>query len=103
MPCPNTGLGRGALAVVLALAGWPASAAPADAVYVNGYVYTVDASDSVQQALAVRDGRIAYLGSSAGAGSLAGAATRVLDLQGRVLMLVLFEGHMHPLYGGTLL
>ena len=79
MPCANTGLVRGALAVVLALAGWPASAAPADAVYVNGYVYTVDGSDSVQQALAVRDGRIAYVGSSAGARAVAGARTHVGD------------------------
>ena len=103
MPCPNTGLVRGALAVVLALAGWPASAAPADAVYVNGYVYTVDGSDSVRQALAVRDGRIAYVGSSAGARAVAGAATRVIDLQGRVLMPGLVDGHMHPLDGGTVL
>jgi len=75
MPAARTDW-RAAHAVVLALAGWSASAAPADAVYVNGYVYTVDGSDSVQEALAVRNGRIAYVGSSARARAVAGATTR---------------------------
>src|SRR6266404_6249583 len=81
------------VAPALALTGWtaPAVAAPADAVYVNAYVYTVDARASVQEALAVRDGRIAYVGSNAGARALAGSATRLVD------------GHMHPLDGGTVL
>ena len=37
----------------------------ADTVYRNGYVYTVDAKDSVQEALAVRAGRIVYVGDNA--------------------------------------
>ena len=40
--------------------------APADLAYRNGYVYTVDAKDSVQKAMAVRDGRIVYVGDDAG-------------------------------------
>jgi hypothetical protein len=60
-----------ALAALAALAAAPAlraegsvsGAAPADAVYRNGIVYTVDAHDSVQQALAVRAGRIVYVGA----------------------------------------
>jgi len=31
-----------------------------------GYVYTVDAKDSVQQALGILNGRIVYVGSDAG-------------------------------------
>ena len=46
-------------------AGTPAQA-PADAVYRHGFVYTVDAEDSVQQAIAIRAGRIVYVGSDAG-------------------------------------
>ena len=90
-----------------ALAGWVSPSvmtdAPADSVYVNGYVYTVDDGDSVRQALAVRGGRIAYVGTDAGARALAGAATRVVDLKGRVLMPGLVDGHMHPLEGGAVL
>ncbi len=89
----------------LAAAAWHAAAsaaAPAaDMVYRNGYVYTVDAKDSVQQALAVRDGRIVYVGDNAGASKLAGKATRVIDLRGRMLMPGLVDAHMHPQSGGS--
>lgn len=78
-----------------------ADAAPADAVYLHGFVYTVDARDSVQQALAVRGGRIAYVGSDAGAAALIGARTRQVDLHGRMVMPGLVDGHMHPLEGGA--
>lgn len=77
-----------------------ASAAPADTVYRNGKVHTVDAQDSVQEALAVRGGRIVYVGTSAGAAALIGEGTRVVDLAGRVLMPGLVDAHMHPLSAG---
>ncbi|HVW70156.1 MAG TPA: amidohydrolase [Steroidobacteraceae bacterium] len=81
----------------------PPGGAPADAVYLNGYVYTVDGKDSVRQALAVRGGRIAYVGTDAGAKALAGPATQVVDLHGRMVMPGLIDGHMHPLDGGLTL
>ncbi len=73
----------------------------ADTVYRNGYVYTVDAKDSVRQALAVRAGRIVYVGDNAGARALTGKATKVIDLKGRMLMPGLVDGHMHPQSGGS--
>ena len=77
------------------------AATPADLAYRNGYVYTVDAKDSVQQALAVLDGRIVYVGSEAGIDAYIGPRTRVIDLRGRMLMPGLVDGHMHPLNGGA--
>ncbi|MEO5932351.1 MAG: amidohydrolase [Duganella sp.] len=74
---------------------------PADTVYRNGYVYTVDAKDSVRQTLAVRGGRIVYVGDNAGARALTGKATKVIDLKGRMLMPGLIDGHMHPQSGGS--
>lgn len=74
---------------------------PADTVYRNGYVYTVDARDSVQQALAVRAGRIVYVGDNDGAQALTGDKTEVIDLQGRMLMPGLVDAHMHPQSGGS--
>jgi hypothetical protein len=73
----------------------------ADIVYRRGFVYTVDAQDSVQQALAVRGGVIVYVGSDAGAAALIGEHTRQIDLHGRMLMPGLVDGHMHPLDGGA--
>lgn len=79
------------------------SVEPADAVYRNAKVYTVDSRDSVQQAIAVRDGRIVYVGTDSGVGQFIGARTAVNDLHGRMVMPGLVDGHMHPLAGGTTL
>jgi predicted amidohydrolase YtcJ len=89
------------LALLLAGAQARASDAPADLVYRNGYVYTVDGRDSVQQALAVRAGRIVYVGENAGIEPLIGRRTRVIDLRGRMLMPGLVDAHMHPQSGGS--
>jgi predicted amidohydrolase YtcJ len=77
------------------------AAAPAELAYRNGYVYSVDAKDSVQQALAVLNGRIVYVGSDAGIDAYIGQRTQVVDLQGRMLMPGLVDGHMHPMMGGA--
>jgi hypothetical protein len=92
-----------AMTVLFAAAvyGAPAPQSSADLVYRNGYVYTVDARDSVQQAVAVRDGRIVYVGDEAGLKAFVGDRTRTIDLQGRMLMPGLVDGHMHPLQGGA--
>jgi len=79
------------------------STAPADAVYLHGHLYPLDARDSVAEALAVRNGRITYVGSTAGARALAGPNTRVVDLKQHLLIPGLVDGHMHPLDGGTAL
>ncbi|MES2160656.1 MAG: amidohydrolase [Pseudomonadota bacterium] len=95
-------MNRYVAALTLALAASAQGAeAPADTIYRNGYIYTVDARDSVQQALAVRAGRIVYVGDNAGAKPLTGKKTKVIDLHGRMLMPGLVDGHMHPQSGGS--
>jgi predicted amidohydrolase YtcJ len=86
-----------------AIAGAAPAPAPADTVYVNGYVYTADAHDSVAEAVLVRAGRVAFVGSSSEARKVAGQGARVIDLQQRMLMPGLVDGHMHPLEGGSTL
>ena len=91
-----------ASAIALLLSAAAVAAPPkADTLYQNGYVYTVDAHDSVQQAIATRDGRIVYVGDNHGAQALVGASTKVVDLHGRMLMPGLIDGHMHPMMGGA--
>ncbi|MFC5478723.1 amidohydrolase [Massilia suwonensis] len=92
---------RRALFAWLLLASAALYAAPADLVYRNGAVHTIDSADSVHQALAVRAGRIVYVGDDAGAATLVGKRTRVVDLQGRMLMPGLVDAHMHPQSGGS--
>ena len=73
---------------------------PADLAYLHGVIYTVDAHDSIQQALAIRAGRIVYVGGDAGLAGFIGPKTTVVDLHGRMLMPGLVDGHSHPLQGG---
>ncbi|MCI0411394.1 amidohydrolase [bacterium] len=80
-----------------ALAAGPA----ADTVFRNGYLYTVDAKNSVQQALAVREGKIVYVGSNSGVKRYVGKETKVIELKGRMLMPGLVDGHMHPFEAGV--
>src|SRR5262245_57920190 len=73
----------------------------ADIVYKNGYIYTVDSRNSVQQALAVDDGKIIYVGGNQGVNKFIDPNTKVIDLHGKMMMPGLVDGHMHPLSGGS--
>ena len=82
-------------------AGTTAGAATtADLVLTGGAVYTMDAARSWAQALAVRDGRIVYVGSDAGARAFVAAKTRVVRLDGRMVLPAFQDAHIHPLSGG---
>ncbi|MFS2072876.1 amidohydrolase [Pseudomonas sp. CT11-2] len=73
---------------------------PADMVMRNGYVYTVDGKNSVQQAIAVTGGKIVYVGSDEGVAAYIGTQTQLIDLAGRMLMPGFVDAHMHPGDGG---
>ncbi|MGO9167198.1 MAG: amidohydrolase [Candidatus Sulfotelmatobacter sp.] len=88
------------LAVVLLLTSRFAANAAADRVYRNGTVFTADAHGSIAEAVAIREGRIVYVGSNEGAVPFIGPSTRVTDLKGRFVMPGLVDGHMHPLEAG---
>ncbi len=72
----------------------------ADQVYRNGVVFTAEDGDSLAQAVAIRDGRIVYVGSNEGVAPMIGPSTKLTDLRGRFLMPGLIDGHMHPLEAG---
>lgn len=67
----------------------------ADLILTNGVVYTVDERRSRHEALAVRDGRIVALGTAAEITELAGPATTVIDLAGRLVLPGFIDAHMH--------
>jgi len=85
------------LSAALAAAAAPASAQEIDTILVNGKILTVDPQSSVRSALAIREGRIAALGSDADIRKLAGPKTRTIDLQGRTVIPGLIDSHMHAI------
>ena len=67
----------------------------ADLILINGKVHTVDAHNAVVEAVAVRDGKILYAGSSEQVRPYIGKKTRVIDLAGRLVTPGIIEGHGH--------
>jgi predicted amidohydrolase YtcJ len=83
--------------VATALAAAPAAAQAPDTILVNGKILTVDARFSTREALAIRDGRIVALGTSADIRKLASRETRVIDVQGRTVIPGLIDSHLHAI------
>ena len=58
----------------------------ADAVYLNGLLYTGDAQRRFAQALATKEGKIVAVGRDDDIRALAGPATRIVDLAGSLML-----------------
>lgn len=82
------------------VAGFPPAVQPADLVLRDATIATLDPLQPEVQALAIRDGRIAALGSDAGIARYVGPRTRVLDLHGAFVTPGFIEGHGHLLQTG---
>jgi len=73
---------------------------PADLIFHNGRIVTVDAGFGDVAALAVRAGRVEAAGSDAEVLRLRGPDTHVVDLGGRTVVPGLTDNHFHALGGG---
>lgn len=75
----------------------------ADLVLIHGHILTVDAKDSVAQALAVRNGAIVKVGTDAEVLDFAGnnSTTRIIDLHGYTATPGLIDTHAHIADGGV--
>jgi len=81
--------------VTAALLSSSALAQTADTVLFNGKILTVDKDFSVQQAVAIGQGRIVATGTSAAMKKLAGDKAKLVDLGGRTVIPGLTDGHIH--------
>ncbi|MCP1373484.1 amidohydrolase [Dyella lutea] len=86
-----------------AIHGFPPALPAADLVLRDATIATLDPLQPSAQALAVRDGRIAAVGSDAAIARYIGPHTRVLDLHGAFVTPGFIEGHGHLLGTGTVL
>ena len=90
------GLLSGAFLVLVAACGGDSSdLTPADLILLNGNVITVDAEDSVVDAVAIGGGKILAVGSDAEIETFAGPETQRMDLNGRTVTPGLLDAHAH--------
>ncbi len=81
--------------LLVALCGCGPKQPPADLVLRNGRVVTIDASRPEAQAIAVRGGIIAAVGSNDEIQAYVGPSTQIIDLTGRLAIPGFIESHAH--------
>jgi predicted amidohydrolase YtcJ len=77
-----------------------ASESVTDVVLLGGLVWTGDDRSPRAEALTVRGGRVAFVGSADEARQLAGSGVRVVDVEGGMVLPGFQDAHVHPLHGG---
>ncbi len=88
-------IGLAAILMAAPAAAQPAPM-PADLIITNARIKTMDARQPTAQAVAVRDGRILAVGTTAEMAQWQGAATRRFDAEGHTLLPGFIDTHMHP-------
>ena len=68
---------------------------PADQVFINGIVYTVDETNPKVEAVAVKDGLILAVGTTEEIQKFVGSDTEVIDLAGKTMTPGVIESHAH--------
>jgi len=66
----------------------------------NGAIYTVDGSRRWADALAIRKGHIVFVGTDKDLAAHVGPQTKVIDLQGRMVVPGFQDSHIHPISAG---
>ncbi|WP_205601728.1 amidohydrolase [Sphingobacterium sp. xlx-130] len=68
----------------------------ADAIYTNGDIITMEGdSANYAEAVALKEGKIVFVGSKTEAEKLKGDSTKLIDLQGKTLLPAFLDGHGH--------
>jgi predicted amidohydrolase YtcJ len=87
--------------ILLAATGCKGSGGPADLVLRGGQIYTVDAARSWASAVAVRNGRIVYVGGDSVPPGLIGSGTDIIELGGAMVLPGFQDAHVHPISSGV--
>lgn len=67
----------------------------ADKIFINGRIITIDSSNTIAQALAIKDGKILAVGTTGRIKAYKGRTTEVVDLKGKTLLPGFIDGHSH--------
>lgn len=79
----------------------PSGGEEADLILREGTIVTVNESQAWAEAVAVKDGQIIFVGANSEVGAYQGAQTRVIRLEGRLVLPGLHDSHLHPLEAGS--
>src|SRR6185503_354602 len=94
-------LGIAAAGFALAANGQtPTAPQSAELVLRGGAVFTADTSNPTATAVAVRGGRIVYVGDDEGAARFVGAATRTIEIGDGMVLPGFHDSHVHIAAGG---
>ena len=69
----------------------------ADIVFTNGVIYTVDSLNSKAEALAIKDGKFVIVGDNEGVKGYIGDKTKIIDLEGKMILPGFVDAHCHPI------
>jgi len=72
----------------------------ADAVYHTGKIYTVNTEQPWAEAVAIRNGKITFVGSDDAVRAFIGQDTALYDLKGRLMLPGFQDAHIHPISSG---
>lgn len=96
---PKGILSGAAVAALAACAACMNDTRPADIAITRGRIHTMHDGQPLAQAVAIRAGRIVFVGDDAGARAHIGPATRVIDAGGRPVVPGFIDAHVHPISG----
>jgi len=68
---------------------------PADLILRNGLIYTVDSTNTMTEAVAIREGKIVFVGSNNDVKRYKGKQTRIIDLKGQFVLPGFSDNHVH--------
>jgi len=68
---------------------------PADLILRNGLIYTVDSTNTLTEAAAIRGGKFVFVGSNKDVSRFKGKQTRVIDLKGQFVLPGFNDNHVH--------
>ena len=72
----------------------------ADLILTSGAIYTMDADRSWAEAIAVKEGKIVFVGDNAEAEKFKGEMTQIKDLKGEMVLPGFHDSHIHLVMGG---
>lgn len=71
-----------------------------DIAFINGKIITVNPTDEIVEAVAVKDNKILYAGNMRGLNEVISDKTRIYDLKGKSMVPGFIDTHFHPILKG---